>query len=369
MDARLEPVAFERIEGFAADDHAEAFAVFLRLGGKNCRGLRRPAPREAAVAGARRASPATRSRPTSRAPRRARVSSSAVSRLSGCAGRARRGFLTGYYEPVVEASLTPTPEFACADSRAAPPISSPSPPSEAPPAFGPGVAGAQRRLDGALAPIPSAPRSRRAAPASRSSGCAIAVEAVPRRRCRGRRGSIFADGRVARLAYDGRNGQPYTSIGRLLIEAGEIPKREMSLSASKAWLRAAGLGAGRRRPRSDAAQSLLRLFQARDCRSTRPTGRSAAPGVALTPLRSIAVDRDDAGPMGRRSGSTPSLPWARSRSAPVPPADDRAGHRIGDFGAGARRSLLRWRRCGGRARRRDPPRRRFHRAVAGGEPR
>ncbi len=30
------------------------------------------------------------------------------------------------------------------------------------------------------------------------------------------------DGREVRLAYDGRNGQPYTSIGRLLIEAGEI---------------------------------------------------------------------------------------------------------------------------------------------------
>ena len=45
------------------------------------------------------------------------------------------------------------------------------------------------------------------------------------------------DGSWRRLIYDGRNGRPYTSIGRLLIEAGESPKREMSLARLKAWLR------------------------------------------------------------------------------------------------------------------------------------
>ncbi len=54
----------------------------------------------------------------------------------------------------------------------------------------------------------------------------------------------LADGREARLVYDGRNGQPYTSIGRLLIEAGEIAEAEMSLARLKAWLRANGLQPG-----------------------------------------------------------------------------------------------------------------------------
>ena len=48
----------------------------------------------------------------------------------------------------------------------------------------------------------------------------------------------FPDGRRARLAYDGRNGLPYTSIGRILIETGEIAESAMSLASLKAWLRA-----------------------------------------------------------------------------------------------------------------------------------
>ena len=44
----------------------------------------------------------------------------------------------------------------------------------------------------------------------------------------------FPDGRRARLAYDGRNGLPYTSIGRILIETGEIAESAMSLESLKA---------------------------------------------------------------------------------------------------------------------------------------
>ena len=98
------------------------------------------------------------------------------------------------------------------------------------------------------------------------------------------------DGREVRLAYDGRNGQPYTSIGRLLIEAGEIPEREMSLARLKAWLRANGLEPG------DRGRALMQRNAPMSSSGSKRTstlrrGRSAAPGFALTPLRSIAVDR------------------------------------------------------------------------------
>ena len=56
----------------------------------------------------------------------------------------------------------------------------------------------------------------------------------------------FPDGRRARLAYDGRNGLPYASIGRILIETGEIAESAMSLASLKAWLRAAGVSEGER---------------------------------------------------------------------------------------------------------------------------
>ena len=96
----------------------------------------------------------------------------------------------------------------------------------------------------------------------------------------------FPDRSRARLAYDGRNGLPYTSIGKILIEAGEIAEGAMSLASLKAWLRhdsARGLDLMRRN-RSFVFFKLVEDFDAR-------LGPIAGAGVPLTPLRSIAVDR------------------------------------------------------------------------------
>lgn len=46
----------------------------------------------------------------------------------------------------------------------------------------------------------------------------------------------FADGTEARITYDGKNGHPYTSIGRYLIDQGLMTADAMSLDALKAWL-------------------------------------------------------------------------------------------------------------------------------------
>ena len=100
----------------------------------------------------------------------------------------------------------------------------------------------------------------------------------------------FADGGRARAAYDGRNGWPYTSIGRILIESGAIRESDMSLARLKSWLRRAGLREGEsglgllRRNRSFVFFRLVENFDP-------ALGPVAGAGVPLTPLRSIAVDR------------------------------------------------------------------------------
>ncbi|QDV09816.1 Membrane-bound lytic murein transglycosylase A precursor [Planctomycetes bacterium Poly30] len=51
-------------------------------------------------------------------------------------------------------------------------------------------------------------------------------------------GSAFVElenGDIARFGYAGKNGQPYTSLGKALIEAGEVPADEMSLAAIRRW--------------------------------------------------------------------------------------------------------------------------------------
>lgn len=45
----------------------------------------------------------------------------------------------------------------------------------------------------------------------------------------------FGEGRLSHVAYAGQNGYKYASIGRLLVEDGEIPKDKMSAQAIKDW--------------------------------------------------------------------------------------------------------------------------------------
>jgi membrane-bound lytic murein transglycosylase A len=48
----------------------------------------------------------------------------------------------------------------------------------------------------------------------------------------------LADGSVIRVGYDGKNGLPYTPIGRLLIERNAITPADISMQTIKAWLEA-----------------------------------------------------------------------------------------------------------------------------------
>src|SRR6185503_20636327 len=47
---------------------------------------------------------------------------------------------------------------------------------------------------------------------------------------------VLDDGAVVRAAYAGQNGQPYTAIGAVLIERGELTSEEVSLRSIRAWL-------------------------------------------------------------------------------------------------------------------------------------
>ena len=92
----------------------------------------------------------------------------------------------------------------------------------------------------------------------------------------------FSDGTSMRVGYDGHNGHNYTSIGRILIEQGEISKEKMSMQAIRKWLAA----------NPDKGQKLMRqngsFIFFREIGDEGPIG---AQGVALTPGRSLAVDK------------------------------------------------------------------------------
>ncbi|WP_308916267.1 MltA domain-containing protein [Jannaschia sp. LMIT008] len=92
------------------------------------------------------------------------------------------------------------------------------------------------------------------------------------------------DGSDLRVGYAGRNGHPYVSLGRLLIEAGHLDADTITARAVAGWLRAQPDG-GRATMRRNPSYVMFRLLD------TDPAlGPIGTAGVPLTSLRSIAID-------------------------------------------------------------------------------
>jgi len=94
----------------------------------------------------------------------------------------------------------------------------------------------------------------------------------------------LTDGSIVAVGYADQNGYPYQSIGRVLVQMGELQPDEVTLFSIREWLKA----------NPDRAKDILEqnpsyvFFDLKDTVADAPTG---ALNVALTPRRSIAVDR------------------------------------------------------------------------------
>ncbi len=146
------------------------------------------------------------------------------------------------------------------------------------------------------------------------------------------------DGSTIRINYDAHNGYPYTPVGRILIERGIIPKDQMSMQRIREWMDQNPDGAKELR-RQNRSYVFFREVQLSD-----KDEAVGAQGVPLTPGRSIAVDkalarlRHAVFHRGRAADRIGAIQNA------VSAADGGAGHRLGDRGPGARRYLFRRRR-------------------------
>lgn len=92
----------------------------------------------------------------------------------------------------------------------------------------------------------------------------------------------LAEGGVMRVGYAGQNGHPYYAIGRELVALGELTVDEVSLQSIRAWLH-------------DHPQEARRVLHTNPSyiffRELQGPGPLGSEGVALTPGRSLAVDR------------------------------------------------------------------------------
>ena len=93
------------------------------------------------------------------------------------------------------------------------------------------------------------------------------------------------DGSTVRINYDAHNGYPYTPVGRVLIDRGIIPREQMSMQKIRDWMAQNPDGAKDLR-RQNRSYIFFREVQLSD-----KDEAVGAQGVPLTPGRSIAVDK------------------------------------------------------------------------------
>ncbi len=276
------PVSCETIPGLAADDLDAALSVFRRSAARLLAGAaeQRPAcaPAPALMAAARAAQAET-------------CGAAFFRRWFQPFRLPHPGFVTAYYEPEVEARLAPEPGFATpALSRPADLVTLNDAPLRL--AGGETLTSARRLPDGSLAPYPTRAGIERDNAATGSTPLAYLRDPVELFlvQVQGSARLRLPDGRRLALTYDGRNGWPYASIGRLMIERGLVPAGDMSLGRLKATLREMGVDAdqpGRRLMQENRSYVFFRIDESED----RKLGPIGGEGVCLTPLRSIAVDR------------------------------------------------------------------------------
>ncbi|PKQ75616.1 murein transglycosylase A [Aeromonas sobria] len=91
------------------------------------------------------------------------------------------------------------------------------------------------------------------------------------------------DDRLQYLGYSGKNGHGYVSIGRVLIDRGEVAKEQMSMKAIKEW--------ANRQP-EESVMALVEQNPSYVFFERRPTNDVVgAAGIPLLPLAAVAADK------------------------------------------------------------------------------
>lgn len=197
-----------------------------------------------------------------------------------------RGFLTGYYEPEFPGSLEPTAEFS------APILARPDDlvvlePGEVVPGVPAGTTAA-RRTSAGLTAYPDRGAIEDGAVASHTKPIAFLRDAVDVFivQVQGSARLKLPDGRAVRLAYAGRNGLPYTSVARILVQRLGITPAEMTADVLTGWLRQKPAEA-RDLLRQNRSYVFFRIADELDPAD----GPIGAAGVPVTAGRTLAVDR------------------------------------------------------------------------------
>lgn len=283
----LTPVSFADLPGWAEDDHLSAWKAFLT----SCPVLiqrsdagKASKPMSQALAGTCRFAleQVSSGRKMTKASARAFFETNFRPRrvdqtISG-------GLLTGYYEPLLQASRTPQGDFGTPVYRR--PSDLVNMVSEAERGAKSDAFTHMRQTASGLAPHLTRAEIEQGGLAGQGLELLYFRDPVDVYflQIQGSGRIELPDGRKIRIGYDGKNGYPYTSIGRELIQAGTFTSDNMSLKALSKWLKA---DRERAAPVMWKNQSYVFFRELSDSESGGPVG---ALGTALHTGRSLAVD-------------------------------------------------------------------------------
>jgi membrane-bound lytic murein transglycosylase A len=285
-DTRFEPVAFDAVDGWGTDDHAAAFATFLAScrpivgSAKVSRDTRPVYPALVEICRKARAAGTL----TAEAARKFFEENFRAVRVSKI--DEPNGFLTGYYEPVVEGSRVQTDDFKV-------------------PLYGrprdlvhmgrkrkaesfPNTGRVVRRLArGKYVPYFDRAAIEDGALATRNLEICYLKDANDLLfiQIQGSARVRLTDGTLLRVNYDAHNGYPYTPVGRILIERNIIAREDMSMDRIRKWM-AENPEGGKELRRQNRSYVFFRNTGLPENEEAR-----GAQGVPLTASRSIAVDR------------------------------------------------------------------------------
>jgi membrane-bound lytic murein transglycosylase A len=286
-DVSLRPVPYSQVLGWEEDDHAAAFKTFLKSCDRVLAAARERAPADklARPSSALAAVCATASRlqgPVTKAVARTFFEQNFTPNILAHGGPA--GLLTGYYEPVMKGSRTPQGEFQTPIHKRPPDLVTLV--DETARATVGNSLTHGRKTDKGVEPY--ATRAAIEQGALKGQQLELVYFADPVDvfflHIQGSGRVKLTDGSSIRVHYDGKNGHPYSSIGRYLIEKGLLAADKVSMGALKSWLRA-----DPERARHVMWQNASYVFF-RELKGAEAKGPMGAMQVQLTPGRSLAVD-------------------------------------------------------------------------------
>ncbi len=283
------PVTYADLPGWAGDNHLEAYNTFLKSCGRVIsRGRDRatkakgpPPPSAALVAAcveAKRLSEDITGRQAARAFFEANFTPHAVAK------RGKGGMVTGYYEPVLLGSRTPEGRFRTPIYKRPPELVNVVDDTRRG-MLKPGALTHVRKTRSGTEPYFTRADIDKGALKGRGLELLYLADAVDVffMQIQGSGRIKLTDGSTVRVHYDGKNGHPYSSIGRYLIDKAILAADRISMAALAEWLRA-----DPERGRQVMWQNSSYVFfrEIKDNVGS-PLGAMRVP---LTPGRSLAID-------------------------------------------------------------------------------